>query len=89
MSIKVLDVATRTLSGEPDHDFILNSHPVMMVGGTKTFLDLDTTGSTASCERMSFNPWNALPDHRPLGDFNRARREIYRAMAAFRLERRP
>jgi hypothetical protein len=33
---------------------------------------------------MSFNPWNALPDHRPLGDFNRARRTIYAAMAAFR-----
>ena len=223
MSIKVHGVGDRTLSGEPDHDFILNSHPVMMVGNTKTFLDLlqaveaggakqalfflshpravavalasrrnatshleipywsttpylfgpgravkyvaqptppratplpapltddylrerladqtareeswfdflvqfqadvrkmpiedasvewrasdspyravariripvqavDTSGNTASCERMSFNPWNALPDHRPLGDFNRARRDIYRAMAAFRLERRP
>jgi hypothetical protein len=37
-----------------------------------------------ACEQMSFNPWNALPEHRPLGNFNRARREIYRAMAAFR-----
>ena len=37
-----------------------------------------------SCERLSFNPWHARADHRPLGDFNRARREIYRAMAAFR-----
>jgi hypothetical protein len=33
---------------------------------------------------MTFNPWHALPDHRPLGGFNRARREIYRAMAEFR-----
>lgn len=37
-----------------------------------------------SCERLSFNPWHARSEHRPLGDFNRARREIYRAMAAFR-----
>jgi hypothetical protein len=37
-----------------------------------------------SCERLVFNPWHARPEHRPLGDFNRARREIYRAMAAFR-----
>ena len=40
--------------------------------------------NVASCEQLSFNPWHALADHRPLGDFNRARREIYRAMAAFR-----
>ena len=32
----------------------------------------------ASCEQLSFNPWHALPDHRPLGDFNRARREDLR-----------
>jgi len=44
---------------------------------------------TASCEQMSFNPWNALAEHRPLGDFNRARRDIYRAMAQFRQARRP
>jgi hypothetical protein len=37
---------------------------------------------------MSFNPWHALPDHRPLGGFNRTRRDIYQAMAAFRQERR-
>jgi len=37
-----------------------------------------------SCERLTFNPWHARAEHRPLGDFNRARREIYRAMAAFR-----
>jgi hypothetical protein len=40
-----------------------------------------------SCEQMAFNPWHAIADHRPLGDFNRARREIYSAMAAFRRER--
>jgi hypothetical protein len=44
---------------------------------------------TTSCEQMSFNPWHALADHRPLGGFNRARRDIYRAMAQFRGERRP
>ena len=43
-----------------------------------------TTGADA-CEQMSFNPWHALPEQRPLGDFNRARREIYRAMSEFRL----
>ena len=50
---------------------------------------LDSPEGAASCEQMSFNPWHALADHRPLGNFNRARRDIYRAMAAFRHERRP
>lgn len=45
---------------------------------------LDDGPAAAACEEMTFNPWHALPDHRPLGGFNRARREIYRAMAEFR-----
>jgi hypothetical protein len=45
---------------------------------------VDGADGSGACERLSFNPWHALVDHRPLGDFNRARREIYRAMAAFR-----
>jgi hypothetical protein len=50
---------------------------------------LNGPAQAASCEEMAFNPWHALPDHRPLGGFNRARGDIYRAMAAFREERRP
>ncbi len=36
------------------------------------------------CEQVAFNPWNCLAAHRPLGSMNRARRDIYQAMAAFR-----
>ena len=35
-------------------------------------------------EQMTFNPWHCLMAHAPLGGMNRARREIYRAMAEFR-----
>jgi len=45
---------------------------------------IDDAGREADCERIAFNPWHCLPEHRPLGGMNRARREIYRAMAAFR-----
>jgi hypothetical protein len=38
-------------------------------------------------ERMTFNPWHCLVAHAPLGGMNRARREIYRAMADFRRSR--
>jgi catalase len=29
------------------------------------------------CENLSFNPWHALPEHKPLGVTNRIRRRIY------------
>jgi hypothetical protein len=48
---------------------------------------IDTPDRTAACEQVAFNPWNCLIEHRPLGNFNRARRDIYRAMAALRDER--
>ena len=35
-------------------------------------------------EDMSFTPWRALPEHRPLGGINRARRVVYEAISAFR-----
>lgn len=38
----------------------------------------------ARCEQIAFNPWHCLAEHRPLGSMNRARREIYQALAAFR-----
>jgi hypothetical protein len=41
----------------------------------------------SACERLAFNPWHAREEHRPLGNFNRARRVIYESMAAFRLAR--
>jgi hypothetical protein len=44
----------------------------------------DALDAARRCEQMSFNPWNCLAAHRPLGGFNRARRDIYLAMAAFR-----
>lgn len=49
--------------------------------------DFDTTDRMAECESVSFNPWCCLPEHRPLGDMNRARRRIYSELARFRTER--
>lgn len=63
---------------EKDSPYRVVAHiriPPQTVGGE----DADT-----ACERMTFNPWNALIEHRPLGNFNRSRRAIYEAMAAFR-----
>lgn len=35
-------------------------------------------------ENLSFNPWHCLPDHKPLGAVNRARRRIYLQTSEFR-----
>ncbi|MFZ6849247.1 catalase family protein [Undibacterium sp. RuRC25W] len=35
-------------------------------------------------ENMSFSPWRALPQHRPLGGINRARKVVYDAISKFR-----
>lgn len=39
------------------------------------------------CENLSFNPWRTLPEHRPLGGINRARRFVYEAVAEYRRSR--
>ncbi|MET0327830.1 MAG: catalase family protein, partial [Luteimonas sp.] len=40
--------------------------------------------SEAIDQRLAFNPWHVLRVHQPLGAIMRARREVYRAMSAFR-----
>lgn len=37
----------------------------------------NSAGQMAWCEQLSFTPWHSLPEHRPLGGINRARRLIY------------
>jgi len=35
-------------------------------------------------ENLSFNPWHSLPEHRPLGSFNRARKVAYETLSKYR-----
>ena len=35
-------------------------------------------------EHLSFTPWNALPEHAPLGGINRARKAVYESLSEFR-----
>jgi len=48
--------------------------------------EFDTEQQREFGENLSFNPWHALPEHRPLGGINRARKVIYRAISLFRHE---
>lgn len=39
--------------------------------------EFDTPERNDFCENIAFNPWHALPEHRPLGAVNRMRKVIY------------
>jgi hypothetical protein len=38
----------------------------------------------AFARRLTYNPWHAIPDHRPLGNQSRARRRMYYELAKLR-----
>ncbi len=41
---------------------------------------VDPDGALAQqCEAMSFTPWHALAEHRPMGGINRLRKAVYEA----------
>lgn len=46
--------------------------------------EFDTPDNNIRCENLSFNPWHALPEHRPLGAINRLRKVIYPQISAIR-----
>lgn len=39
--------------------------------------EFDTPEQNQMCENLSFSPWHALPEHKPLGAANRMRKVIY------------
>ncbi len=41
---------------------------------------------SSACDDLSFTPWHALPEHRPLGGINRLRKAAYAAISKFRHE---
>ncbi|MFG3453065.1 catalase family protein [Stutzerimonas stutzeri] len=49
--------------------------------------DFDSPGQNLDCDNLSFNPWHALPDHRPIGGINRLRKAVYESISDYRLER--
>ena len=46
--------------------------------------EFDTPQQNAFCEQLSFSPWHAVPDLRPLGGLNRVRKAVYLEDARYR-----
>ena len=49
--------------------------------------DFDSREQNLFCDNLSFNPWHALPEHRPIGGINRLRKSVYEAVSAYRHQR--
>jgi len=46
--------------------------------------EIDSTERLNACENLSFDPWHARPETRPLGQINRMRLAIYPAISSLR-----
>jgi catalase len=46
--------------------------------------EFDSPKQRAFCTSLSYNPWHAMPAHKPMGHINRARRFVYEASRAYR-----
>jgi hypothetical protein len=44
----------------------------------------DNPAQLAFARNLSYNPWHCIPEHRPLGNLNRARRRLYQELSRFR-----
>ncbi|MBD9484007.1 catalase family protein [Pseudomonas sp. PDM14] len=49
--------------------------------------DFDSREQNLFCDNLSFNPWHALPAHRPIGGINRLRKAVYEAVSVYRHQR--
>ena len=46
--------------------------------------EFDSPEQEQYCENLSFSPWNALEQHRPIGALNRVRKVVYEASSKYR-----
>ncbi len=75
-AMKVEDSKTEWLESEAPFIKVAKVHVPKQV--------FDTDAQMAFCENLSFTPWHALPEHRPLGGVNRVRRIVYEQVSRLR-----
>jgi catalase len=46
--------------------------------------DIGQYFQTGFCENLTYSPWHALPQHRPVGGLNRIRKAVYQGIAQYR-----
>ena len=70
---------------DPGHEWSEALSPFRKVATIKIFRQsFDTEKQREFGENLSYSPWHSLPEHRPLGGINRARKVVYGAISTFR-----
>ena len=70
---------------DPTVNWNEKSSPFITVAKIRIFPQkFDTDSQMKFCENTSFTPWHTLPEHRPLGGINRARKVIYETISSLR-----
>ncbi|MFA5924989.1 MAG: catalase family protein [Methylococcaceae bacterium] len=72
---------------DPGHEWQESMSPFRKVATIRILQqEFDSEKQKEFGENLSFTPWHALPEHRPLGGINRARKVVYQAISVFRHE---
>ena len=58
--------------------------PVLVAKITIPAQQFNSPAQMDFCENLSYTPWHALPEHKPLGAVNRARRVVYTSVSKLR-----
>jgi len=71
-----------------EHDGVLWSERLSPFVGVATLRipaqSFESPAQLAFARNLAYNPWHALPEHRPLGNQNRARKAIYLELSRLR-----
>lgn len=80
------DAATMPIE-DPGKAWPEDASPFRKVATIRIFQQsFDSAAQREFGENLSYTPWHSLPEHRPLGGINRARKVVYRAISIFRHE---
>jgi Catalase len=72
---------------DPGHEWSEAISPFRKVASIRILQqEFDSEEQRQFGDNLSFTPWHALPEHRPLGGVNRTRKIIYQAISIFRHE---
>jgi hypothetical protein len=69
-----------------DPTIVWTSNPVRVASITIPPQEFEGEAQRAAFDSLGWSPWNALPEHRPLGGINRARRKLYAESDGLRRE---
>lgn len=78
MPVEDVSVEWKEEDSEPVTVAVLRIPPQKVFGESPLAVDA-ASALAAQVESMSFNPWHALAEHRPIGGMNRLRKVVYQA----------